>query len=100
MRHRQGQGAAGQRHAVGLQPAAELDQEPVRAGRGAGLVDQPGERRGQIHRRDHAATAVSCHVTARAAISLERSLRSMLVRPRMGSGPGSRPAATVGQRSR
>src|SRR6478672_8254770 len=48
MWHRERQGAAGQRQAV-QQPAAELCQEPVRAGRGAGLVHQPSEERGQIH---------------------------------------------------
>ena len=47
MRHRQGQGAAGQRQTFGQQPAAELGQEPVRAGRGAGFVHQPSEGRRQ-----------------------------------------------------
>jgi hypothetical protein len=49
MWHRERQGAASQRQAVGQQPAAELGQEPVGAGRGAGLVHQPGKGRGQIH---------------------------------------------------
>jgi hypothetical protein len=31
------------------QPAAKFGQEPVRAGRDAGLVDQPGEGSRQIH---------------------------------------------------
>ena len=44
------QHAAGERQAVGEQTAAEIGEEPVSAGRVAGLVHQPGERRGQVHR--------------------------------------------------
>ena len=65
MRHRERQGAAGQRQAVGQQPAAELGQEPVRAGRGAGLVHQPSEGPRQIHWQIHAAIMpprpLACH---------------------------------------
>ena len=61
MRHRERQGAAGQRQAVGQQPAAELGQEPVRAGRGAGLVHQPGEGRGQIHAAIMPPRPLACH---------------------------------------
>ena len=61
MRHRERQGAAGQRQAVGQQPAAELGQEPVRAGRGAGLVHQPGEGRGQIHAAIMRPRPLACH---------------------------------------
>jgi hypothetical protein len=50
MRHRERQRAAGERQAVGKQPAAEVGEKPVSAGRAAGLVHQPGERRGQVHR--------------------------------------------------
>jgi hypothetical protein len=49
MWHRERQGTAGHWQAVGPQPAAELGQEPVRAGRSAGLVYQPSEERRQIH---------------------------------------------------
>ncbi len=49
MRHRECECAADQRQAVGQQPAAEAGQEPVRAGRGGGIVHQPVEGRGQIH---------------------------------------------------
>ena len=38
MRHREGERAAGERQAVGEQPAAEIGEEPVSAGRVAGLV--------------------------------------------------------------
>jgi hypothetical protein len=66
MRHRERQGAAGQRQAVGQQPAAEFGEEPVRAGRGAGLVHQPGEGPRQIHGQIHTAIMPSrplaCHL--------------------------------------
>ena len=61
MWHRERQRAAGQRQTVGQQPAAELGQEPVRARRGAGLVHQPGERRGQIHAAIMRPLPLACH---------------------------------------
>ncbi len=42
-------GSAGERQTVGKQLAAKLGYEVFGAGRGAGLIDQPGEVGGQIH---------------------------------------------------
>jgi hypothetical protein len=49
MRNRKRQGSTSQWQPIGEQQAAEFGQKPFRAGRGAGLVNQPGERGGQIH---------------------------------------------------
>jgi hypothetical protein len=46
---REGQGAAGERHAVLDQARAELGQEPVGVRASAGGVDQPSKRRAQLH---------------------------------------------------
>ena len=64
MGHRKRQGTAGQRQAVGHQPAAEFGQEPVGAWRGAGLVHQPGQRCGEIHATIMRPPPHSCHPAA------------------------------------
>ena len=43
----------------------KLGQEPVGTGRRAGLIHQPGERRGQIQATIHAVTAPAPHLSAR-----------------------------------
>ena len=107
MRHRKRERAAGHRQAVGQQPAAELGQEQVRAKRGACLVNQPGKRRGQIHAAIMWRGALACHLAPRETRTVRKRRRpsvaashSLPWRPRQGSGPGSRPAATAASRSR
>ena len=95
--HREREGTAGQRQAVGQQPAAELGQEAVGGRRGAGLVHQPGEVRGQIHGVIMPSRPPACHA---ATTAQAENSQSEPVRPCQGSGPGSRPAATSASRSR
>ena len=61
MRRRKRQRAAGERQAIGDQLRAERRQEAVGGGHGAGLVDQPGEGRGQLHAAIMRAAAGPCH---------------------------------------
>jgi hypothetical protein len=49
MRHGERQGTAGERHAVRDQACAEFGEESLGARRGAGCIDQPCQRRTQLH---------------------------------------------------
>ena len=73
-----------ERQAVGQQTTTELCQKQVGARRGAGLVHQPGERRGQIHAAIMRRRPLPCH-------------------PRRGGAPPnfgqSSPLSTAGQRA-
>ena len=53
VRRRLGERAGGERHAIGDQPFAEPGQESLGAGHRSGLVNEPGEGGGQLHRRGH-----------------------------------------------
>src|SRR5277367_4070821 len=75
MRQRQRQGAADERRAVLDHERAELRQKPVGARDLAGIIYEPGERRGELHGSIMGLTRRSCHLLFPTPLCCGRRLR-------------------------
>ena len=61
VRHRQRQSAARERQAIRNQMRADFGQQPVGTRRLAGRIDEPGERRRELHGPIMGLTRLACH---------------------------------------
>ncbi|MCY1302932.1 hypothetical protein D9M70_526180 [compost metagenome] len=77
MRHGQAERTAGKRQVVGDKQAPKPGQEPVRLGRGARFIHEPGEGRRQIHGEEdsagaHSGKGLACKVAPKGARGYDR----------------------------